>query len=133
MTAFRPARITLSFAAMLLASTAPALAQDVRIVQPGAPGQQPAVLTQDEAIALARVNYLPADIDFMQGMIVHHQQAVEMASLVADRTNNETIVAIAGRIDASQQDEIRFMREWLAGYGQPAGMAGKGIRTLFST
>ncbi|KLI65268.1 DUF305 domain-containing protein [Aurantiacibacter marinus] len=126
MIARRPTQITLSLAAMLLASTAPALAQDVRIVQPGAPGVQPTVLSEDEATNLARIDYLPADIDFMQGMIVHHQQAVEMAGLVATRTNDETVTAVAGRIDASQQDEINFMREWLGGIGQPTAMAGMG-------
>ncbi len=118
--------LSLSFAAMLLATTAPALAQDVQIVQPGAPGQGARALSEDEATQLARVNYLPADIDFMQGMIVHHQQAVEMAALVDGRTNNEAIQTIAERIAASQQDEISFMIEWLAGYGQPASMAGMG-------
>lgn len=126
MIARRPAGICFSFAAILLASTAPALAQDVRIVRPGAPGQQPTVLTEEEATQLARVNFLPADIEFMQGMIVHHQQAVEMSALVADRTSDETVTTAAGRIAASQEDEMRFMREWLAGYGQPTGMAGMG-------
>ncbi len=126
MIAQRSAQITLSLAAMLLASTAPALAQDVRIVQPGAPGVQPTVLSEEEATNLARIDYLPADIGFMQGMIMHHQQAVEMAALVEGRTNDETVNAVAGRIDASQKDEITFMREWLEGIGQPAAMAGMG-------
>ncbi len=126
MIARHPAQFSLSVAAMLLASASPAFAQQVQIVQPGAPGNAPRVLSEDEATQLARVDYLPADIAFMQGMIVHHQQAVEMAALVSDRTNNDAITAIAERIDASQQDEIRFMTEWLESYGQPAAMAGMG-------
>ncbi len=126
MIAHRPAGLALSFSALLLASAAPALAQEVQIVRPGAPGEAPAVLSEEEATQLARVDYLPADIAFMQGMIVHHQQAVEMAALVGGRTGDEVITTAAGRIDASQQDEIRFMREWLEGYGQPAEMAGMG-------
>jgi len=124
MIARRPAQITLSLAAMLLASTAPAFAQDVQIVQPGAPGVQPTVLSEDDATNLARVNYLPADISFMQDMIVHHQQAVDMVALVADRTNDETVTAVAGRINGSQADEINFMREWLEDIGQPVSMGG---------
>ncbi|WP_340588638.1 DUF305 domain-containing protein [Erythrobacter alti] len=126
MSAFRPAQMSFSLAAILLASTAPAFAQDVQIVQPGAPGQAPRVLSEDDATRLARIDYLPADIAFMQGMIVHHQQAVDMAELVAARTNNETITTAAGRIEASQQDEMSFMREWLEGIGQSAAMAGMG-------
>ena len=126
MIARRPAQLSLSFAAMLLATTASALAQDVQIVQPGAPGAAPTVLSEGEATQLARIDYLPADVSFMQGMIVHHQQAVDMSVLVAERTNNETVTTAAGRIEASQQDEMSFMREWLGGIGQPAAMAGMG-------
>ncbi|HCJ80001.1 MAG TPA: hypothetical protein DHV50_00620, partial [Erythrobacter sp.] len=61
--------------------------------------------------------FSPADVKFMQDMIVHHQQAVDLAALVEGRSNNSDIVAIAGRIDASQADEIAFMREWLAERG----------------
>jgi uncharacterized protein (DUF305 family) len=50
---------------------------------------------------------------FMQNMIPHHSQAVDMAVLVEDRTNNEEIIDIAGRIRKSQADEIAFMRQWL--------------------
>lgn len=119
----------LSATALLLAGAAllpgAAMAQ-VAIVQPGAPGQATRVLSEAEAVALARNSYAPADVTFMQEMIVHHAQAVEMATLVAERTNNEAIIAIAGRITASQADEMNQMREWLAERGEPAEMAGMG-------
>ena len=119
----------LSAMALLLAGAAvlpvAAMAQ-VAIVQPGAPGQATRVLSEAEAVALTRNSYSPADVAFMQDMIVHHAQAVEMAALVADRTNNEAIIAIAGRITASQADEMNQMREWLAERGEPAEMAGMG-------
>jgi len=126
MTARHSAKLAFSVTAILLASTAPAFAQDVRIVQPGAPGATPTVLSEEEATALARIDYLPADVSFMQGMIVHHRQAVDMAELVAERTNTETVTTAAGRIEASQLDEMNFMREWLDGIGQPTAMAGMG-------
>jgi len=56
-----------------------------------------------------------ADVEFMQGMIVHHYQAffnVRNGNLT--RTNNQTILDLAGRIDVSQTDEINFMNK-LAG------------------
>ncbi len=104
------------FAAMLLApAAAPA---DSPIVQPGAPGEAPRELTADEAIAIASNSYSPADVQFMQDMIPHHHQALEMAALVADRTNRKELIDVAGRINASQNDEIEFMQEWLAERGE---------------
>lgn len=105
-----------------------ALAQDVPIIQPGAPGEAPRSLSSDEAIELADNSYSQDDVIFMQDMIIHHQQAVDMAELVADRSAREEIVEIAGRINASQADEIAFMQEWLEERGEhapdPAGSHG---------
>ena len=115
-----------SFAALLLAGTASVSAQDVTIVQPGPVGAEPRTLSTGEATDLARNSYSPADVAFMQGMIVHHQQAVEMAALASDRTNTPEVLAVAGRIDASQEDEIAFMRGWLTDRGEPVTMAGMG-------
>ena len=60
----------------------------------------------------------------MQGMIVHHQQAVEMSQLVGERTNNEEVVTIAEKILASQADEIEFMNKWLSERGEKTVMVG---------
>ena len=104
---------------LLLGTSGLAFAQSVPIVQPGAPGQSSRSLSAEEATKLAAASYAPADVTFMQHMIVHHSQAVEMAVLVKERTNTEEIVAIAGRIESSQADEIAFMKEWLAERGEP--------------
>ncbi|MGB3379251.1 MAG: DUF305 domain-containing protein, partial [Allopontixanthobacter sediminis] len=106
--------------AVLLSSATITAAQDVQIVQPGAPGQATRQIDVDQAVALADTSFSPADVRFMQHMIAHHRQAVEMAALVKDRTNQEEIVAVAGRIDASQADEMEFMTTWLGQRGQPA-------------
>ncbi|HET6628457.1 MAG TPA: DUF305 domain-containing protein [Woeseiaceae bacterium] len=95
-----------------------AVARDAPIVHPGAPGEPAQTLSADEAVEIANTGYSPADVRFMQDMIPHHQQAVEMAGLVADRTNRPELVEVAGRIDASQKDEMAFMREWLAARGE---------------
>ncbi len=115
-------RRTLPLAAALLCSAAPVLAQEVTIIQPGAPGADLRELSQDEAVALARNRFSPADVAFMQGMIVHHQQAVDMAVLVKDRTNLPEVVKVAELIEASQADEIAFMSEWLTDRGQSVSM-----------
>lgn len=110
----------LAASALLLSASGIAFAQSAQIVQPGAPGQASKVLTADQAIKLAQASYTPADVTFMQHMIVHHQQALDMAVLVKERTNTEELLAIAGRIEASQADEIAFMKNWLAERGEPA-------------
>jgi uncharacterized protein (DUF305 family) len=97
-----------------------ALAQQAPIVQPGAPGQPSRAITAQQAIQIADTRFSPDDVHFMQDMIVHHQQAVDMTALVRDRTNRQALVDAARRIDASQADEIAFMRKWLHDRGQPA-------------
>ncbi len=84
------------------------------IILPGAPGQSSETLDAESAIKIADNSYSPDDVSFMQNMIPHHAQAVEMANLVADRTNMTEVVELAGRIKASQADEIKFMEEWLS-------------------
>jgi uncharacterized protein (DUF305 family) len=99
-----------------------AWAQEAPLIQPGAPGQASRTLEGREAARIADNRYSDADVAFMQGMILHHGQALEMAALVPTRTNNPQIVALAGRIDASQEDEIAFMRGWLTERGEEAPM-----------
>jgi len=119
----RSSRVIIS--AMLLGSSTIGYTQTApQIVQPGAPGQDSKVLTADEATQLASASYTEADVVFMQGMIVHHQQAVEMSVLIKDRTNTEELVAIGGRIESSQADEIAFMNEWLSARGEKTVMVG---------
>jgi uncharacterized protein (DUF305 family) len=52
-------------------------------------------------------------------MIPHHNQAIQMAELVTDRTNRPELNDVAGRINASQEDEIAFMQQWLRERGEP--------------
>ncbi len=116
--AARTSRAALA-AALLLSASGIAHAQSAQIVQPGAPGQASKTLTVDQATQIAQTSYTAEDVAFMQHMIVHHGQALEMAKLVKDRTNNADLQTIAGRIDASQADEIAFMQSWLKARGAP--------------
>ena len=88
------------------------------IVQPGAPGQPTRVISAEKATDLSRVQYSAADVRFMQGMIGHHAQALEMAALVPERTHRDDMRLLAKRIDLSQADEIRMMQHWLEARGQ---------------
>jgi len=55
----------------------------------------------------------------MQGMIMHHAQAVEMTALIESHTENKDVRSLGARISHSQSDEIKFMKRWLATRGQP--------------
>ena len=118
----RSARSLLATAAVagLVALGAAAPAQQAPIVQPGAPGQPTTALSAEQAIKIADTKFTADDVQFMKDMIVHHHQAVQMAALVKDRTNRQPIVDVAKRIDASQADEMKFMRKWLSDRGQTA-------------
>ena len=88
------------------------------IIQPGAPGEPTRELSAEQAIEIAGSRHSPDDVRFMHDMIPHHHQALEMAALVADRTNTKELIDVAGRINASQGDEIALMQEWLRDRGQ---------------
>ena len=95
-----------------------AMAQEVPIIQPGAPGDAARELSAEEAIKIANTSHSPDDVQFMQDMIPHHNQAMQMAELVGDRTNSQELNDVAGRINASQEDEISFMQQWLSERGE---------------
>ena len=94
-------------------------AQKAPIVQPGAPGQESRIITAEAARDLSKVRYTETDVRFMQGMIGHHAQALEMTALRASRSSSDDLRLLALRIDISQADEIRLMRDWLTARGQP--------------
>jgi uncharacterized protein (DUF305 family) len=84
-----------------------------QIVQPGAPGQDSRAVTAAAAADQSRVQAGAADIAFMQGMIHHHSQALDMTALLFTNSTSQEMKTLAKRIDISQKDEIGFMRHWL--------------------
>ena len=62
---------------------------------------------------------------FMQDMIMHHGQAVEMTELAKTRAKDPAVKEIAAKIDLSQGDEIRWMKQWLTEHGIVAGTDGR--------
>lgn len=88
------------------------------IIQPGAPGEPNRVITAEAASDLSQVQHTPADVTFMQGMIGHHAQALEMTALIPSRTAREEMKLLGERISVSQEDEINMMRTWLRARGQ---------------
>lgn len=86
------------------------------VVQPGAPGAPSKKLSASTHASLPPSSR--ADVDFMQGMIMHHKQAVEMTAMIASHTQNKDLQSLGARISSSQTDEIKFMKRWLAARGE---------------
>jgi uncharacterized protein (DUF305 family) len=91
------------------------------IVQPGAPGQNSKTLTPETARFQQRAPSA-ADIAFMQGMIMHHDQAVGMTALLSRQGASPALQELGKRMKISQTDEMEFMKQWLAQRGQPVTM-----------
>jgi len=89
------------------------------VVQPGAPGQPTQTLPASTRATLPPRS--PADVQFMQGMIMHHAQAVEMTALIESHTTTKDLRSLAARISHSQSEEIKFMKRWLEARGEPTG------------
>ena len=119
---FSSAKWLLTIASLCAAQ---ALAQAPVVVQPGAPGMP------SKQLPLSTHGTLPqrsqADVDFMQGMIMHHSQAVEMTALIPTHTENKELTLLGARISRSQSDEMNFMKRWLAGRGEAISMSMPGM------
>jgi uncharacterized protein (DUF305 family) len=89
------------------------------LIQPGAPGQASKPIGTAQATDLSRVQYTQPDVKFMQGMIGHHAQAVEMVALLKQNTSWEDMRKLGMRIEVSQEDEIKMMQTWLRDRAQP--------------
>jgi uncharacterized protein (DUF305 family) len=95
------------------------------VVQPGAPGEPSKRLPSSTRATLPPRSQ--ADIEFMQGMIMHHSQAVEMTALMSSHTDNKDLRLLGARISSSQSSEIKFMQRWLAARGEPTSMSMPGM------
>lgn len=122
LTRFRP-RLGRTFTVVLavaMAASCRTATTDPRapLMQPGSPGQPSRAISRDAATDLSRVGFSPADVVFMQGMIGHHAQALDMTALIAERTARQDMKLLGKRIELSQADEIGMMRRWLQDRGQ---------------
>jgi uncharacterized protein (DUF305 family) len=114
-------------AAVLLVSAAAAAGQSssepesAPIVQPGAPGESSKRITAEEAAPPPRAPSA-VDVSFMQGMIMHHSQAVQMTDLLRVRSHSKELLELGKRISISQTDEMKFMKQWLQDRRAPLSM-----------
>jgi uncharacterized protein (DUF305 family) len=112
--------LAILFTAILLSGCRSAGQERPPLVQPGAPGETSRVITAAEAADTSRIQPTATDVRFMQGMIGHHAQALQMTSLLSSRTSREDMRLLAQRIELSQADEIAMMQRWLRARGQSA-------------
>jgi uncharacterized protein (DUF305 family) len=118
---------SVALAAVVLAAVCSACAQTSApvIVQPGAPGEPSRTLPSSTRPTPPQL--VAADVEFMQGMIMHHTQAVVMTAMIESHTENKHVRALGAKISSSQSDEIRFMQRWLAARGQRLSMSMPGM------
>ena len=122
---FRAATAAIVFASALSSVFAQQSGTAPVVVQPGAPGQPTRTLPSSTHATLPPRS--EADIEFMQGMIMHHAQAVEMTALIPSHTQNQDVRLLGERISRSQADEIKFMEHWLEARGEPTSMSMPGM------
>lgn len=66
----------------------------------------------------------------MQGMILHHNQAIEMTTLIESRTENRNLRLLGARISQSQSDEMMFMKRWLEARGEAVSPPVTGMSSM---
>jgi uncharacterized protein (DUF305 family) len=93
----------------------PAAAPKATVLAPGKPGEPNQTLTVGPTSPRPPV---AEEITFVQMMIPHHQQALEMASLAPKQAANAQVKALAERIEAGQGAEISAMQSWLRKHGK---------------
>lgn len=87
------------------------------VIVPGAPGEPNRTLSPGERPALPAGEPNEADVVFVSHMVLHHQQALDMAALVPERASSQSVKGIAARIADSQRVEIDALNGWLKQHG----------------
>jgi uncharacterized protein (DUF305 family) len=128
--AARTVGVLLAAALSTIYFSSPANAQQANpttpvVVQPGAPGEPSKILPPSTKGTLPPRSQV--DVAFMQGMIMHHAQAVVMTALIDSHTTNKALRLLGARISRSQSDEIKFMQRWLAARGESLSMEMPGM------
>ena len=122
MTIPSPRTVAVALLAAALAACASRPPQPVPEATPEPAAPAPATVTpptpSTAAADSARRGYGAADVRFMQHMLAHHAQALEMTRLVPDRAQRDDLRLLAQRIDVSQRDEIAQMERWLRARGE---------------
>jgi uncharacterized protein (DUF305 family) len=111
-------RLAVASATLALAGSLAACGSD------DSPAADPAPAVEDTSAATSEVVLNDADVEFAQGMIAHHEQAIEMAEIALDPNMGASpeVVDLATRIQAAQDPEVELMTGWLDAAGEPLTM-----------
>ncbi len=109
-----------SIAAALISLALQATPPPPVTVQPGRPGEATTIVTTPAVRSVAK--HTAGDTNFMQGMIHHHAQAVEMVALLKQNTARKDMKMLGLKIEVSQNDEMKMMRTWLKDRGEEVPM-----------
>ena len=93
-----------------------------RRIHPRADAPLSGVLSSSDFESTRGVTYREANVRFIQGMVVHHAQALEMTELVRKYASTEAVRQIARRMEIAQRHEIGLMEAWLSNNGEPLRM-----------
>ena len=109
-------RKTIALAALVLAAL-------LSLAACGGDDSNPGASRDDSSAGASSEDFNDADVAFATEMIPHHQQAVEMAKIAADRAENPEVRRLAENIESAQEPEIQTMTQWLEDWGQetPSG------------
>lgn len=97
----------------------PPPSNSVPVIVPGKPGEEASTIPPGQATVPDQPDPNDADIQFVENMIVHHQQAVWMAELAPDRASSRDVKGLASRIKDVQGPEIEMMNRWLSQHSIP--------------
>ncbi|HEY0449042.1 DUF305 domain-containing protein [Actinophytocola sp.] len=95
------------------------------VIVPGKPGEPASTIPPGKATPYQEEAPNDADVTFVQDMIVHHAQALEMTALVPDRAVRADVKGMASRIADTQQPEIDMLNRWLERYDKPVVVPGQ--------
>ena len=74
---------------------------------------------QSGALPVDGVDFNPVDVMFLQMMVAHHTQGLEIVRLAAEHTVGPEVRTLAAAIDVTEADEIASMQRWLGAWGRP--------------
>jgi uncharacterized protein (DUF305 family) len=111
-------RLAVASATLALVGTLAACGSD------DSPAADPAPAVEATGGSTSAVVLNEADVEFAQGMIAHHEQAIEMAEIALDPNIGASpeVVDLATRIQAAQDPEVELMTRWLEAAGEPVTM-----------
>lgn len=103
---------------------APAPVSTAPIVQPGAPGEPNRTLSPEDVAAIEPAGHVEADAVFVRDMLHHHEQALKMTGMVAERTDDRDVRLLAERMEIGQQEETDILVKWLQDRAEPLRVEG---------